>query len=184
MKIEHISFFIFSTVLISGAACSSNDSSSTQNPSNVNQSIVSHANTGDNRAAANVNSTEVNSNTSPNPNSGNSPTGTAAAYHQAMQKKDEATFRKTLSQATLREFSTDAQAEGAKTLVGYWTDYGTVPPKFEARNEQISGDTALLEIKNTDGSWTLNKLVRENGEWKFDLTRTTTNALLNRSKNK
>lgn len=179
MKIRQISFFVFLTILITAAGCTS---LTTQNPSNINQSIVANASNANAVNNANVNSVE--SNSSPNPSSAVSPTATAAAYHQSMQKKDEAAFRKTLSQATLREFSADAQAEGAKTLVGYWTDYGTIPAKFESRNEQVSGDTALLEIKNTDGSWTLNKFIRENNEWKLDLTRATTNALLNRSKSK
>ena len=179
MRIKQISFFIFLTILITGAACTS----PTQNQSNANLSDTPNTNIANNTAAS-ANSPETMTNSTPNPSSGISPSAIAAVHHQAMLKKDEAAFRKTLSQATLREFSADAQSEGAKTLVGYWIDYGSVPSKFESRNEQISGDTALLEIKNNDGSWTLNKLVRENGEWKLDLTRATTNALMNRSKGK
>jgi hypothetical protein len=178
MNIRDKSLFVFLAISLVNANCTTSTPST---KTNANQVVVTNAAINTASANANLSETPANNSLSTNSATAGSPSAVAAAYHQAMLKKDEATFRKTLSQATLREFSADAQAEGEKTLVGYWTGYGTIPTKFEARNEQISGDTALIEIKSSEKGWALNKLVRENNEWKLDLTRATSESLLKRS---
>lgn len=107
-----------------------------------------------------------------NPAAG-SPSATVAAYHQAMLLKDEMTFRKTLSQATLREFTQFAKEEGSTSLLEYWTGFSSPAARLQTRNEQIQGDAAIIEIGNDENVFTKHRLVREAGEWKLDLTEAT-----------
>lgn len=44
-----------------------------------------------------------------------------------------------------------------------------LPATLEMRNEQISGDKATLEFKNSKGEWEKIGLVKEGGSWKLDI---------------
>ena len=175
---KHYFHHVFTLLIISGAACSTAPTTITTN-SNSNTAVVVNSNA--------ANSTAANASVTPTTNASplvattaGSPSATIAAYYQARVKKDEKSFRQALSKATLSEFSANAQTDGEKTLVGWHNGYSS-PPKqlYETRNERITGDTALVEAKDSDtGLWFLFKLVRENGEWKMDLTDATNNSLL------
>ncbi len=101
----------------------------------------------------------------------NAPTLTPVvqAYYEALKKKDDAALRKVFSQATLKSLQTDMKDEKKTSLVEYITETEPVPDKpFEARNEQIQGDSAVAEMRG--GSYPNGiqiKFVRENGEWKM-----------------
>jgi hypothetical protein len=41
--------------------------------------------------------------------------------------------------------------------------------EIETRNEKINGDKATVEIKGSDGKWSQNELVKEDGNWKITL---------------
>lgn len=94
-----------------------------------------------------------------------------AAYYEALKKKDDAALRKVYSRETLQSLEKDMKEEGAKSLAGYITELEQVPDKpFEVRNEQVSGDTAIAEMRG--GSYPNGikiKFVKENGEWKMTL---------------
>jgi hypothetical protein len=92
-----------------------------------------------------------------------------AAYYDALKKKDDAALRKVYSRETLQSFEKDMKEEGVKSLVEFITSTDQVPDKpFEVRNEQVTGDTAIAEMRG--GSYPNGikiKFVRENGEWKL-----------------
>ena len=166
MRLNHQYYYIlFGLIAVFGAACSD----STPTNKNANIAVVTNANIAvppAANAAAAPSAPPTTTATTGNPSAA------IATYYQAMVKKDEAAFRKVLSKATLAEFSANARAEGTNSLVEYWTGYSS-PPKqpFQTRNERISGDVALVQINDSEtGQWGWKQLVREDGEWKLDLT--------------
>jgi hypothetical protein len=174
---KHYFYVIFNIIIVSSAACSTAPTNTTTNL-NLNTAVVVNSNVA-NVLTANT-ATTPSTTASPLATNAASPSATINTYYQARVKKDEKAFRQALSKTTLTEFSANAQADGEKTLVGWLNGYSS-PPKqaYETRNERISGDTALVEIKDSDtGLWSLTRLVRENGEWRMDLTSATTNSLL------
>jgi len=90
------------------------------------------------------------------------------AYCDAMTKKDEAAIRKVYSQSTLKTFEADMKADNEKSLVKYLETDRVSNKLCEIRNEQITGETAVAEVK-TEGAPNGFKIkfVRENGEWKL-----------------
>lgn len=180
MKVhKHYFYVIFTLFTVGATACSTAPTNPATNV-NSNTAVVVNSNAAS-AATANTGTTPVtvNSPTVVNSSAGN-PSATINAYYQARVKGDEKAFRQALSKATLSEFSANAQAEGEKTLVGWLNGYSSAPKRpYETRNERIAGDAALVEIKDSDtGLWSLTKLVRENGEWKMDLTHATSSELL------
>ena len=164
------------------SSCSTAPTTTTAVNSNSNAAVVVNSNAA-NSTAANTSANTATSVAAASPlvtNIAESPSAAIAAYYQAMVKKDEKAFRQALSKATLSEFSAGAQSDGEKTLVGWHNGFSSPPKKpYETRNERISGDTALVEIKDSDtGLWSLTKLVREDGQWKMDLTNATAGSLL------
>lgn len=91
------------------------------------------------------------------------------AYYEALKTKNEEALRKVYSKQTLASLETDAKEEGKKSLVEFLTDIEPVPAQpFEVRNEQITGDIAIAEIRG--GAYPNGikvKFVKENGEWKM-----------------
>lgn len=175
MKINAQSYyFLFLLTAAFGAACSSEPAPATN--ANSNRAVVTDTNTVNINTAAPSPSASV---TPANTTTG-SPAATVVAYQQAMFKKDEAAFRKAISEASAREISPDATAE-KKSLVVFWTELSEVTqPTVETRNERINGAVAYIEVKNPrTGEWSMNKLVRENNEWKMDLTNAATQELIN-----
>ncbi len=171
-------YFIFTLITASGAACSTAPTITTIN-SNSNTAVIINSNAA-NSISANTSATPAIAASPLTAATAGSPSAAIAAYYQARVKKDEKSFRQALSKATLSEFSANAQTDGEKTLVGWFNGFSS-PPKqpYETRNERISGDVALVEIKDSDtGVWSLTRLVRENGEWKMDLTNATATSLL------
>lgn len=173
MKFQKESFYVlFLLAAIFSAACSDTSTPTTnanQTTANANAANTTITNTAPSPAAS----------VSPANTAVGSPSATVAAYQQALFKKDEAAFRRAISEASAREISVDATAE-KKTLVQLWSEYSEpTQATIETRNERISGDAAYIETQNPKtGKWSLNKLVREKGEWKMDLTSATAGELL------
>lgn len=185
MKLNKLYLYgLFLIMIAFGAACS--NAPTTISNTNSNQAVVINS--------SNANTVITNTAGAPPPPPApsasplavttGSPNATVAAYYQSMVKKDEMAFRRVLSMATLKEFSAQAKQDDEKTLVGWFTGY-SAPPKqpYETRNERIAGETALIEIKDSDtGLWSWKQLVRENAEWKMDLTNSTAQKMLDLNK--
>jgi len=82
-------------------------------------------------------------------------------------KKDEAAIRKIYSQDTIKFFETQMKSEKVPSLMKY-LENDKIEKICEARNEQITGDKGIAEIR---ADWCPNGLkvefVKENGEWKL-----------------
>jgi len=89
------------------------------------------------------------------------------AYCSAIKAKDEAAIRKVYSQGTLKLFETQMKADKIPSLVKF-LENDKIDKICEIRNEQITGDRAVAEIK---ADWCPNGMkavfVKENGEWKL-----------------
>jgi hypothetical protein len=106
---------------------------------------------------------------------GSSPSATLKTYFEALQKKDAAALKKTLSKGTLEMFEQFAKAQSPpKTLdealqTGLASTTTTDSNKMpETRNEKIDGDKATLEVKNEKtGAWETVPFIKEDGDWKI-----------------
>lgn len=89
------------------------------------------------------------------------------AYCTAIRNKDEAAIRKIYSQDTLKFFESQMKAEKVTKLLKY-LENDKVEKICEARNEQITGDKGVAEIR---ADWVPNGIkivfMKENGEWKM-----------------
>lgn len=88
-------------------------------------------------------------------------------YCTALRNKDEAAIRKIYSQDTIKFFESQMKAEKVTKLLKY-LENDKVDKICEARNEQITGDKGVAEIR---ADWVPNGIkivfVKENGEWKM-----------------
>lgn len=124
--------------------------------------------------AANTNTTANNSapaNTAANTETTNSaPTLTPVfkAYCDAMVKKDEAALRKIYSADTIKYFEEEMKVEKIKSLLKYLEDDSVSGKICEVRNEVITGDKAVAEIRaDSYPNGIKIEFVKENGEWKL-----------------
>ena len=101
-----------------------------------------------------------------------SPTETLKAFNKAMQTKDVAAIKKTLSKHSLQIIEVEAHLRDDQTLDdAIRTGLEKVPPDLklpEMRNEKIKGDTAAVEVKDEQKRlWFPVSFVREDGQWKI-----------------
>lgn len=91
------------------------------------------------------------------------------AYYEALQKKDDAALRNVLSKSLLDDIESDMKAEKKTKMAEFVAETEIVPDKpVEVRNETISGDKAIAEVKGgTYVNWTKLAFVKEGGTWKF-----------------
>ena len=92
------------------------------------------------------------------------------AYCAAMEKKDEAALRKIFSSDTVKFLDSEIKAQSIKppTIVKYFEDEQVASDLCEVRNEQITGDSGVAEIKTKSiPNGTKIIFVKENGEWKL-----------------
>jgi hypothetical protein len=103
----------------------------------------------------------------------NSPTSVSKRFVEAARKKDVSTFKSLLSKKALNTMETDAKEAGtsADAMIKEFLaqDLFSGQGELEFRNEEISGDTATVEFKDTSGKWNKNTLVKENGAWRVSL---------------
>ncbi|MBC7796322.1 MAG: hypothetical protein H7Z37_05590 [Pyrinomonadaceae bacterium] len=189
MKSKFYTLFSSGAIALAITACTSptpNNSTTNKanvatvtNSSNANAIISNPANSN----VINANSAAVNTTpTTPAIVGASSPSALISAYHQATVTKNDAALRKILSAATLRELEPEARAD-KQTLTDYLTSFSTPPPRPpQVVNERVMGEKALLETKDaTTGATSVTVAVRENGEWKLDLTKDTAEKNLQQS---
>ena len=101
----------------------------------------------------------------------NSPTGVLRKFVEASQKKDVETMKQTLSAGTLKVIEDSAKKQNMTLEEALKKDDGKDLKEMpETRNEQIEGDTATVEVKNTaTGDWDKIPFVKEDGKWKVAL---------------
>ena len=93
-----------------------------------------------------------------------SPTATMRAYYEAGKKKDTEALKKLISKASLKMME-NPQVSVDRMLLATIAE---LPPAMPAtRNEQIAGDTATLEVMNSEKRWETTHFVREDGIWKI-----------------
>ena len=100
----------------------------------------------------------------------NAPTLTPVykAYCAAMVKKDEAALRKIYSRDTIRYFEGEMKADGIKSLNEFLSDDQVTNDLCEVRNEQITGDSAVAEIRSKGYPNGIRVVfVKEDNEWKL-----------------
>ncbi|MEO6051798.1 MAG: nuclear transport factor 2 family protein [Pyrinomonadaceae bacterium] len=100
----------------------------------------------------------------------NAPTLTPVykAYCDAWVKKDEAALRKVYSQDTIKYFESQMKADGVKSLMKFLEDDNVSGKLCEVRNEQITGDKAIAEIRSDSYPNGIKiEFLKENGEWKM-----------------
>jgi len=93
---------------------------------------------------------------------------TIKAYCDAMTRKSDAALRAVYSSASLKELDGKIRAGGYKGLADYFEAEQVSNRLCEVRNEVITGDIAIAELK-TEGAPNgfKVKLVREAGAWKL-----------------
>jgi hypothetical protein len=98
------------------------------------------------------------------------PVETFQTYVKAAKKKDLTTMKLLLSNDTIKMHEQEAKAEGVTLddIVKRETLLADDQRTVEYRNENIEGDRATLEYKNSYGAWETIPFVLENGEWKLD----------------
>jgi hypothetical protein len=150
---------------LTASACSkSANNSISSNTSNNNISTTS---------TSNSSSTSSNSSSSSSPTDNSSPSAAYKAAYEAAKRKDIASLKNIISQKDLHDLDEEARDEGKTTddllkdSIGDPED--PLPATLEMRNEQISGDKATLEFKNSKGKWEKINLVKEDGSWKLDI---------------
>lgn len=144
-------------------------SSCTSSPDATNPTNTPNKNTN----AANVNTTNP-LETTKKPEASttnNAPTlaPVVEGYYAALLKKDEAGAKKFLSQSSIKYWQEEMKSEDMPTLLAILEDNeAPIEVKREVRNEKITGDAAIAEIRGGSlGVWTPIAFVKENGEWKF-----------------
>ncbi len=90
------------------------------------------------------------------------------AYCDAWVKNDEAALKKVYSADTLKSFETQMKAEKAKSLMKFLEDDRVSGTPCEVRNEKITGDTAVAEIRaNKFPNGIKVTFVKEKDGWKL-----------------
>jgi flagellar hook-associated protein FlgK len=106
-----------------------------------------------------------------------SPTSTFKAFWEAQKKKDVAGMKKTLSKSSVQMMETAAKAQGKSVddalKEGLESPGGKSDKTPETRNEKIEGDSATLEVQDSDTKkWSKVYFVKEEKEWKIALDKT------------
>ena len=99
---------------------------------------------------------------------GSTPTATAKAFFDAAHAKDIQGIKNTLSKGMLDMIETNAKKRN-KTLDEVLGEdpAAPLPDTFESKDENITGDTATLQIKLKSGKWDTAHFVKEDGQWKM-----------------
>jgi len=90
------------------------------------------------------------------------------AYCEAWVKKDEAALRKVYSADTIKYFESEMKEEKIKSLIKFLEDDAVTGKICEVRNEEITGDKAIAEIRaDAYPNGIKIEFVKEGGEWKM-----------------
>ena len=154
---------IFIAALISLAAACGGGTSDNIN-SNLNAKV-----TNANANASNHGSMTTVRNEEPTENNAPTLAPVVQAYYAALEKKDDAAIRRTLSSDFIKTLETDMKAEKKSNLVAYLNETESVPEQpVEVRNEQINGNKGVAEIRGgVYKTWTPFSFANEGGKWKL-----------------
>lgn len=97
------------------------------------------------------------------------PLDTLKIYTQAIKRKDAAMMKRMLSKGSLKMAQDEAaqQNESLDEALQKETLFSAEQTSLEFRNEKIDGDNAIIEVKNSFGTWDIVPFVREDGRWKI-----------------
>ncbi len=105
------------------------------------------------------------------PTTNNAPTiaPVVAAYYDALRSKNDAALKAVLTDEVIRSIEADMKEENRKDFAAFVAEYETMPKTpVEVRNEQVTGDKAVAEIKGgTYANWTAMVFVKQDGKWKW-----------------
>jgi hypothetical protein len=88
------------------------------------------------------------------------------AFNEASDKKDFAGAKSHLSAGSITFLEDEAKKNGKTLEQDFMDSRSESAASFALSNEQISGDTATVDMK-TPGRMVTVPLVKENGEWKL-----------------
>lgn len=172
MRLKNITFTFIILISIIGFACSSPEPNTNLENANLTN-LTSQTNQP-------INIDETNSNTVLNTKStpeivttNEAPTLTPVykAFCEAMKKKNEVALRKVLTKDTQDYWEKEMRSEEKNVpLVEYISETEAITDvgKCGVRNEKISGNTAVAEIRNENvPNGFVIKFVKENDEWKI-----------------
>lgn len=91
------------------------------------------------------------------------------AYYDALRTKDAAAVRKIMAADFLRTTEADMKAENRTDIVAFLTEFDKLPEnKMEVRNEQITGNRGVAQVKGgVYSDWANLVFVNEGGGWKI-----------------
>ncbi|MCA1608080.1 MAG: hypothetical protein LC730_01285, partial [Acidobacteria bacterium] len=90
------------------------------------------------------------------------------AYCAALAKKDDAGIRRAVDAETIKFWQDDMKEEGSKTIAEYLSGEQGATEQCEVRNEQITGDTAVAEVRSKAYPNGIKIVfVKESGQWKM-----------------
>src|SRR5690349_12026184 len=144
---------------LAASACSkSANNGNSSNTSNKNSSTTS---------ASSSPNTSSNSSSPSSPPDSSSPSAVYKAVYEAVKKKDFTALKGLISQKSLHDLD-EAAREERKTTDDFLRDSiddpeDPLPATLEMRNEQINGDKATVEYKDSKGQWEKIELVKEGG---------------------
>jgi hypothetical protein len=92
-----------------------------------------------------------------------------ADYYDALRSKNDTALKAVLTAEVIRSIEADMKEENRTDFAGFVAEYETMPKTpVEVRNEQITGDKAVAEIKGgTYANWTAMVFVKQDGKWKW-----------------
>ena len=160
--------FIFASVMSIAALAAGCGGTETPANTAANNANTTAANTAG--PAANTNNPLAVVTPTPAETINNAPTLTPVykAYCDAYVKKDEAALRRVFSSDTIKFFEAEMKADGVSSLVEFLADDQVSPDLCEVRNERITGDKAIGEIRSKGYPNGIDVIfVKENGEWKL-----------------
>jgi hypothetical protein len=146
---------LLASVLLVAAACSKADNANSTNSANT--------------SSANKTATTNTSSTTPSTNApATSPIAAYQAFQEANRRKDYEAVKKSFSKASLEMITGEAKQKN-QTLDEYVKEQVDRAKSDEVvGNEQVTGDTATVEIKDKEGRSSIKlPMVAEDGTWKI-----------------
>lgn len=162
MRFKVILFALVIALVVVAAGCGGSDTPA--NISNTNAVNTTTTNTVANSALQPTKAPEV-------PTTNNAPTlaPVVHAYYDALKAKDAAAVKKVMAQEFLKSTETAMADEKKTDIITFLTEFDKLPePKMEVRNEQITGNRGVAEVKG--GSyvgWAKIVFLNEGGAWKI-----------------
>lgn len=98
------------------------------------------------------------------------PVDSFKVYIKAVKQKDTTTMKNLLSADSIKMHEQEARAQNMTLddIVSRETLFTEGQKTVEFRNQNIDGQKATLEVKNSFGSWETVPFIREGNEWKID----------------